>query len=124
MVTTDACDKDRALWEHAEVEDNCFTILCWFLPYESAIDKYMSLPSWTSLPPPSPFHPSGVSQSTQCGALEQIPTGSVLHMVMHMRECYSLDSSRPLVPPLCPEVCSLCLQGSNVSVYFSSIGSL
>ena len=32
--------------------------LCWFLPYitiESAIGIYMSLFSWTSLPPPTPF---------------------------------------------------------------------
>ena len=39
------------------MEDDCFTILCWFL-HESAIGVHMSPPSWTSLPSPSPSHPS------------------------------------------------------------------
>ena len=39
---------------------NCFTILCWFLPYiqhESAIDIHMSPSSWTSISPPIPIPP-------------------------------------------------------------------
>ena len=28
---------------------------------------------------------------------------------MHMFQCWSLCSSHPLLPPLCPQVCSLCL---------------
>ena len=34
---------------------------------------------------------------------------SVLYMVMHTFPYYSLNSSHPLLPPLCPQVCYLCL---------------
>ena len=34
---------------------------------------------------------------------------SILHMVIYMFQCYSLKSSHPLLPLLCPKVCSLCL---------------
>ena len=34
---------------------------------------------------------------------------SVLHMVIYMFQCPSLHSSHPLLSPLCPQVCSLCL---------------
>ena len=30
---------------------------------------------------------------------------SILHMVMYMFQCYSLNSSHPFLPPLCPQVC-------------------
>ena len=33
--------------------------------HESAIGIHMSPPSWTSVPPPTPFHPSRLSQSTE-----------------------------------------------------------
>ena len=34
---------------------------------------------------------------------------SVLHMVTYIFQCYSLKSSHPLLLPLSPKVCSLCL---------------
>jgi len=34
---------------------------------------------------------------------------SILHMVIYMFQCYSLKTSHPLLPLLCPEVCSSCL---------------
>ena len=42
------------------------TILWWFLPYIHMNQPwvYMCSPSWTSLPPPSPFHLSASSQCT------------------------------------------------------------
>ena len=48
------------------MEANYFTILWWFLPciHMSQPWVYMCSPSWLSLPPPSPFHPSGSSQCT------------------------------------------------------------
>ena len=48
------------------MEENFFTILWWFLPYIHMNQPwlYMCSPSWTPLPPPSPFHPSGSSQCT------------------------------------------------------------
>ena len=33
----------------------------------------------------------------------------ILHMIMYIFPCYSLTSSHPFFPPLCPQVCSLCL---------------
>ena len=43
-----------------------FTILWWVLPYIHMNQPwvYMCSPSWTSLPPPSPSHPSGSSWCT------------------------------------------------------------
>ena len=67
-------------------------------------------PSWTSLPLPSPFHPSGLSQSTGFGCPAScMELASVLHMVMYMFQCYSLKSSHPHLLPLSPKVCSLYL---------------
>ena len=37
------------------------------------------------------------------------PTLTVLHMVMHMFQCYFFSPSLPFLPSLCPQVCSLCL---------------
>ena len=48
------------------MEANYFTILWWFLPYIHMNQPwmYMCSPSWPSLRPPSPTHPSGSSQCT------------------------------------------------------------
>ena len=72
---------------------------------------HMFSPSWLSLPPPTPSHPSKLSQSTGF----EIPLSynkfplAVLHMVMYMFQCCSLNSSHPLLPKVCLGVCSLCL---------------
>ena len=34
---------------------------------------------------------------------------SILHLAVYMFPCYSLNLSHPLLPTLCPQVCSLCL---------------
>ena len=50
-----------------KLEANYFTILWWwFLSYNDMSQPwvYMCPPSWTPLPPPSPSHPSGLSQCT------------------------------------------------------------
>ena len=73
--------------------------------------RYISLPSWTSLLPPSPPQPSRLSQSTSLGfpaSYSKLPWLSVLHMVTYMFQCYSLKSSHPLLSPLCPKFCPLC----------------
>ena len=42
--------------------------------------------------------------------IEQIPTGYLISlMIRYMFQCDSLHLSHPLLPPLCPQVCSLCL---------------
>ena len=48
------------------MEANYPTILWWSLPYidMSQPQVYMCLPSWIPFPPPSPSHPSGLSQCT------------------------------------------------------------
>ena len=42
--------------------------------HESAIGTHMSPPSWTSLPPPTPSHPSRLSQSTRPNSLRYAST--------------------------------------------------
>ena len=79
--------------------------------HESAIGIHMSSPSWTSLPPPTPSHPSRLSQSTGLSSLSHTANShwqSILHMVMYMFPCYSLHSSHPL-PFLHPASISLLL---------------
>ena len=72
----------------------------------------MSFPSWTSLPSPTPSHPSRLSQRSDLISVHNTANShwlSVLHMIIYMFQCSSLNSSHPLLPPLCPQVCSLCL---------------
>ena len=70
---------------------------------------YMCSPAWTPLPPPSPSHPSGLSQCTGPELMHRTWTGwrSVSHMVIYMFQCYSLTSSHPHLLPQSPNVCSL-----------------
>ena len=80
---------------------NCriITILWMFLPYihginESAIGIYVSLPSWTSLTPPSPPLPSRSSQSTGFGfpaSYIKLPL-AILHVVMYVFQCFITDA--------------------------------
>ena len=62
-------------------------------------------------PPPTPSH-SRLSQSTSSDSLPHTADShwlSILHMVMYIFHYYSLNSSYTLLPPLCPQVSSLCL---------------
>ena len=71
-----------------------------------------SLP--TSLPSPSL---QAVTEHWLCifCIIHQIPTGCLFYiflymfMLMYMFQCYSLKSSHPVLLPLSPKVCSLCL---------------
>ena len=66
---------------------------------------YMCSPSWTLLPPPSPYHPSGWSQCTS-------PKHPVLciesglatrsYMIFYMFQCHSPKSFHPLPLPQSP----------------------
>ena len=68
----------------------------------------MSPPSQTSLPPATPSHPSRLSQSTRSSFLCYTAAShqlSVLHTVMYMFQCYSLNLSYPLLSLLCLYSC-------------------
>ena len=82
------------------------------LQHESAVSINMSPPSWTSFLPPTPSYPSRLSESTRLSYLCYPTTShqlSILSVVMYMFQCYSLNSSHPLLPPLYSQVCSLSL---------------
>ena len=71
---------------------------CFVHHHESVIGIHTSPPSWNSLPPLSPSHPSKLSQSTHMGSLIHTANPhllSILHMVMYVFQCYSLKSSHP-----------------------------
>ena len=99
-----------------KLECNCFAMLCYFLLYSKVSQLYsipISPPSWT--PPKHPTsHPSRSSQSTELSSLcytaaSQWP--SVLHrVVVYICQCWSLNSSHPLLSPPCLQVCSLHLR--------------
>ena len=75
---------------------------------------YMSSPSWSPLPPPSPSQPSG---SSQCTSPEHLSNASnlgwwsVSPLIVYLFQCYSLRTSHPRLLPQSPKVCSvhLCL---------------
>ena len=70
------------------------------------------LPSWTSLSRPTPSHPQVVTEHqiwAPC-IIKQIFTGYlILPVVMYMLQCYSPNLSQLLLPPLGPQVGSLCM---------------
>ena len=94
------------------MEDNCFTMLCWFLPCINMNQPQIYI---CPLPPERPSrlppqsHRSRLSQVWVSCVLQQIPLAIYLHMVMHMFPCCSLNSSYPLLPPLCPRLFSVCI---------------
>ena len=65
-----------------------------------------------SLTPLTPSHCSSLSQSPSLSSLRHIANShwlSILHIVVYMFSCYCLNASHPLLPILCPQVCSLYL---------------
>ena len=105
------------------LEANYFTILWWFLPYIHINQPwvYMCSPSWSSLPPSSPSHPSG---SSQCTSPEHtvlcIETGLVIYFIYDQLLQMSTQTSLPLESlSWLPLACSLC-NGIN----YSSVQSL
>ena len=63
--------------------------------------------------PPTASYPSSCLRALGLSPLHHTADShwlSIFHMVMSMFWCFSLDSSHPLLSPLCPQVCSLCLR--------------
>ena len=80
--------------------------------HKSVPGIHMPSPSWNSLLSPAPPYPSRLPQSTGMSLLCRTANShwvSSLNSVMCMFPCYSLNSSHPLLPTLCPQVCSVCL---------------
>ena len=94
---------------------------------EWAIGIHVSPAFWTFLPPPTPSYPLGCHTALGLSSLHHTARShylshllyshtesshwlcfAILHMVMYKLQSYSLNSSLPLLPPLCP-VCSLWL---------------
>ena len=98
------------------MEDNCFTILlASAIPqHESAIGIHMSLDPPSQLPPdPTPLScHRALSHKANLSFLHHTANSHwlcILYMVMYMFQGYFFNSSLPLLPPLYPQVCSLCL---------------
>lgn len=86
----------------------------------------ISPPSWASLPLPNPTPLS--SQNTQLGSLCCIATSywlstNTLQIIVCIYQCYSLNSSQPLLLPLCPQVHSpyLCHYSYPTNRFVSTI---
>ena len=76
--------------------------------------------SWASLPSPIPFLWIITEDWTGLRVLySSFHQLSVLHMAMHVCQCYSVDLSHLLLSPLCPKD-----QPLHLSVQFSSVQSL
>ena len=106
-----------------ELEENCFTMLCWFLPYSNTNQSrlYIYMHSYEvcvyiypfPLEPPSPVPPPRSSQSLKLSSLCDTAASHQAFCFTHgsvcVCQCSSLSSSHPLFPLLCPQVRSPCL---------------
>ena len=59
-------------------------------------------------PYPTPLGGHKASSRSPC-AMQQLPTSHPFY-IWYICQCYSLTSSQLPLPPLCPQVCSLCLR--------------
>ena len=96
------------------MEANYSTILWWFLPHINMNQPwiYMCPTIPHPLPPPSPPHPAGLSQSISFECLlhpSNLHWSSILHMVIYMFQCHSPTSSHPCLLLHSLKVCSLIL---------------
>ena len=78
--------------------------------HESAIGIHVSPPSWNSshlLPRPTPLGCRRAPDLSSLCHTWNVRWLSNFHMIICMFQCYSLNLSRPLLTPLCPQVFSL-----------------
>ena len=96
------------------LEDNCFTMLCWFLPYINMNQlRVYTRPLPREPLSHFPVHPTllGCLRPQGSGSLhhtENPPWLSISYKIMHMFPSCSLSSSHSLLPLLCSQICSLC----------------
>ena len=86
------------------LEDNCFTVLYWFLLYNNLNQPYVYIHSSLLSFPPDPSQPpthwilsSRLSQSTRLGP-SSLPLALCFYMIMYIFQCCSLNSHHPLLP--------------------------
>ena len=82
----------------------------WIVCVCVCVCTYPLLESPSHLIPPS--YPSRSWQSINLSSpcyIAASPLAIYLHMVVYICQCYSLSVSHPLLPPMCPQVCSLYL---------------
>ena len=104
------------------LEDNGFIVLCFCCTPVWGSCMYAHIPFLSSLTLTS--HPSRLSQHrAEPAVLHGSFPPSVLHMVVYMCRCYSLNSSHPLLPPLCPHAHSLhlCLFSCPANRFISTV---
>ena len=70
---------------------------------------YMCSPSWTLLPPPSSYHPSGSSQCTVPSIQYRASNldWRLVSYMIYIFQCHSPKSSHPLPLPQSPKDCSI-----------------
>ena len=105
------------------LKDNCFTEFCYFLSNPNMNQPYIYIcPLSLELPSHPPPHPTPLGHHTvpHLGFLHQTasPTGYSLHMVEYVLQCYSLKPCHPLLPALCPKVCSSMYLSTLVQVVY------
>ena len=103
------------------MKDNCFTMLCWFLPYINMNQLYICICIYVYMTlPATPSHPSRLSQSPHLSSVESHSKVPLAVLFTYGSVCFHatlaihpLHLSHPLLPwtpmPLHPHVCSLCL---------------
>ena len=88
------------------MEDNCFTLLCWILPYNNVNQPQVYIHPLHP-EPPSRSSPHSLRLSESEAELPVLYSNfpiSLLHMAIYIVQCYALNSSHPLLPPLCPQI--------------------
>lgn len=108
-----------------QLEENCFTILCWFLPYNNTNRPQLYIYPLLLEPPSTRLsHPFRSLQSIRLGSLCYLAAShqpSALHMIVFICQCYFLHKSCCLLPQLYPHVHSLHLCLHSFPWTFSSI---
>ena len=94
-----------------KLEDNYNIVMV--LPYINMNQPwvYTCSPSWTPLPPPSPYHPSGSSQYTSpkhpVSCIEPGLVTHLIYIILYIFQCHSPKSSHSLPLPQSPKDCSI-----------------
>lgn len=93
------------------LDDYCFTTLCRCLPRINTSQPQAYRRPLPLEPPSHPIPPVEVDAEHWLEVPEsQSKFLSILNTVLYVFLCCSHKSSHPLLPPQCPQVCSLCLR--------------